>query len=274
MEEIFKQKLTRMKNPPVPKTFSEALCPDSPYIVSKRPTAPQVSQVGFSEKTQVIESLERFAQEKVQETGSPIIKISGGEVIVKEAESWSGIGKVDSINDLKSQLTLENSTLDLVLNKRPGEVEILFVTEKFRAWSEFSPELKEGFINELLAGFPLKTAELFERMILAMKLKPSEVCLYPVETDDRDLSTEVMKIAAFLRPQIIVTLGARATQKILKGQDRLTVIHGQFFNRKIDDVGNFQIVPLFHPSIIETNQNMKKTAWSDMQKIMKHLKKL
>jgi uracil-DNA glycosylase family 4 len=71
-----------------------------------------------------------------------------------------------------------------------------------------------------------------------------------------------------------VTLGANSTHKILKVQDRLTQLHGQFFNRKIENIGTFIVVPLFHPSIIENNQNMKKTAWTDMQKIMKQLKKL
>lgn len=62
--------------------------------------------------------------------------------------------------------------------------------------------------------------------------------------------------------------------KILKSNDRLSLVHGEFFTRKIGDETSIQVVPLFHPSIIETNQNMKKTAWVDMQKIMKHLKKL
>ncbi len=83
-----------------------------------------------------------------------------------------------------------------------------------------------------------------------------------------------MRIAAFYKPEVIVTLGAKATHKILKGQERLAMVHGQFFVRKIENVGTMTIVPLFHPSIIESNQNMKKTAWSDMQKIMQHLKKL
>jgi DNA polymerase len=160
-------------------------------------------------------------------------------------------------------------------NKVPEQVKVLFVSEKFRSWEEIEPELKSGLINELLAGFPLKTAELFERMITAMKLVASEVIIFPVEgSDESDFSRYVMEVAAYYRPEIIVTLGAKAAQKILKSNDRLSMVHGQFFNRRMSETGNFQVVPLFHPSIIETNQNMKKTAWADMQKIMKHLKKL
>jgi uracil-DNA glycosylase family 4 len=111
-------------------------------------------------------------------------------------------------------------------------------------------------------------------MVTAMKLKPENVVVFSVDKDGEDNSRQVMEAAAFFRPEVIITLGAKAAHKILKGNDRLSNIHGQFFKRDIDEVGAFQVVPLFHPSIIETNQNMKKTAWADMQKIMKHLKKL
>ncbi|MFL5786168.1 MAG: uracil-DNA glycosylase family protein, partial [Bacteriovoracaceae bacterium] len=112
-------------------------------------------------------------------------------------------------------------------------------------------------------------------MILAMKLDPSEVMIYPVEkTDETDLSGEVVRIALYLNPEVMITLGAKATQKILKSNDRLSLIHGQFFERKVENQGVLQIVPLYHPSILETNVSMKKTTWTDMQKIMKHLKKI
>ena len=160
-------------------------------------------------------------------------------------------------------------------NKHVGMVKVLFVTEKFRNWDEASLEFKAGFINELIMAFPLKTAELFERMIKAMNLLSEEVILLPMEdVGANDCSSDVMKVAEQFRPEVIITLGSSATIGILKSSDRLSIIHGQFFSRKYSDQSTFQVVPLFHPSIIETNQNMKKTVWSDMQKIMKYLKKL
>lgn len=277
MDGIFKQKLLGLRSPQAPQTFSEALMGDVTWL--KKNPAPVVKETPketYSEKAQVIESLERFAQEKVQEQKSNVIKIPGGEVVVNPEPSWDGIGSHTSYNGLKEHLKLEGDLLDIVLSKKEvGKVKALFVSEKFRSWGESSQELKTGFINELIVGFPVKTAELFERMITAMKLDPSEVIIFPVEgSDEVDYSEDVMSVAAFYGPEVIITLGAKATQKILKSNDRLTLIHGQFFPRKVADKGTFQVVPLFHPSIIETNQNMKKTAWTDMQKIMKFLKKL
>lgn len=277
MDSLFKQKLLTLRNPPPAASFSEALLGDTSWLKAP-PREKKVSlpKEQFSEKVQVIESLERFAQEKATELKTNILKVEGGEVHLKTEPGWDDLNHFNSYAELTAGLKLDERYLDIVLkDKTPEKVSVLFVSEKFRSWDEVSTELKTGFINELIAGFPLKTAELFERMILAMKLDPSEVIVFPVEgTDEADYSKDVMEVAAFYKPEIIITLGAKATQKILKSNDRLTVVHGQFFNRSMSDRGNFQVVPLFHPSIIETNQNMKKTAWADMQKIMKHLKKL
>ena len=238
-----------------------------PQSWAKAPSpSPRVIEVRNAEVTEqklVIEALERFTEEK------GVISVEGGEIALRSVK------KPKSLTELKALLSIEPQAQDLILSdKKMGEVKVIFVTEVFRPWSEFSGELKTGFVNELIAGFPLKTAEFFERMISAMKLTPDEVVVYPIEEKGKDLSDEVMSLAHYYQPEVVITLGANASQKILKGKDRLSLIHGQFFPRELEGSGSFQVVPLFHPSIIETNQNMKKTAWADMQKIMKHLKKL
>ncbi len=278
MDALFKQKLLSLRNPLEPKTFGEALLPNALWV-SKKPikveAAPIAKEV-YSEKVQVIESLERFAEEQSSQLKSDILKVEGGEIQIRKNAEWDDLETYSTVEALKTQLMLNSQLAEVQLkDKDQKAVKVIFVTEAFRSWEEVEPELQTGFINELLTGFPLKTAEFFERMIKGMKLAPEEVIIYPVEgSDSIDLAAEVMKVAAFYRPEVIITLGAKATQKILKSNDRLSMIHGQFFNRRVGEGENFQIVPLFHPAIIETNLNMKKTAWADMQKIMKHLKKL
>jgi hypothetical protein len=276
MEDMFKRNLLRMKNPPAPATFAEALMgfvswakKSSTPRESRRVVAPE----SFTEKKQVLESLERFAQEKVADLPKPVIKLDGGEIHVKPVPEWE-VPLYSSVDELAKNLTLKEYLEVLLRKKNPGMVKAFFVTETFRPWKEVGPELKGTFLDELLLGLAPKTAELFERMIGAMKLVPEEVLIYPIEAQGKDLSEEVMSMAATFKPEVMITLGALATNKILKGNDRLSLIHGQFFTRKVAGSGDFQVVPLFHPSIIESNQNMKKTAWSDMQKIMKSLKKL
>jgi hypothetical protein len=277
MDEIFKQNLLRMRHPPTPTSFGEALMGQTSWVqkLIPRTVLPKLDTAQFSEKAQIMESLERYAQEKLGDNPTATIKISGGEIGIKPEPIWDGIPKYRELEELKKDLTLEDKILEICLkNKTTEKVRIMFVPESFRSFEEFKDEIKEGFINQLLPAFPLKTAELFGRMLSAMKLIDEEVLIYPTMVNDLDASSQVMKLAGFYSPEVIVTLGANATHKILKGQERLAQVHGQFFNRKIENIGNFVVVPLFHPSIIENNQNMKKTAWADMQKIMKHLKKL
>lgn len=278
MEDIFKQNLLKLRNPSPAQTFAEALMGpgfvSSPMKPVARVAKVQPPSENFTEKKQVLESLERFAQEQVTEKQENVIKIDGGEILVKPTPGWE-VEIHSSATVLNSSLSISNEVREIAFrNKKPQAVEVFFVTENFRSWEEIQENLSGSFLDELLLGFPPKTAELFERMIKAMKLAPEEVLLYPVEAEDKSLATEVMSIAAFYRPKVIVTLGALATNAILKGNDRLSLIHGEFFTRQVNEAGDFQVVPLFHPSIIESNQNMKKTAWSDMQKIMKYLKKL
>jgi uracil-DNA glycosylase family 4 len=274
MEDLFKQKLLRLRDSSYPKTFSEALLGDTSWLKKlSSPIQSTSSESQFTEKIQVIESLERFANEKASEINSNKIQIEGGEILVRTGD-WENIQSHKTVTALLDNLLLDQRLKDISLKgKQSGQIKILFVSEKFRSWEEVSRELSIGFLNELIAGFPLKTAELFERMIQAMKLKPSEVLIYPVEgVDEVDFSQDVLQVISYFNPELVVTLGAKATQKILKSNDRLSQVHGQFFTRKYNDSHSFQIVPLFHPSIIETNQNMKKAAWADMQKIMKFLK--
>lgn len=274
MEDLFKQKLLGLRKSSTPKTFSEALLGDTSWVKKMAPARPSVPRdIQFSEKTQIIESLERFAHEKASELHSDKILVPGGEIVIRTGD-WENVQSHQSMTSLVDTLLLDKNFKEIAFNgKQAGQIKILFVSEKFRSWDEISGELKSGFINELIAGFPLKTAELFERMIQAMKLKSTEVMIYPVEGHEEvDYSQDVLQIVGFFKPDLVVTLGAKATQKILKSNDRLSQVHGQFFTRKYNDSQSFQIVPLFHPSIIETNQNMKKAAWTDMQKIMKFLK--
>ena len=277
MDEVFKQNLLRLRQPPKATTFAQALFGEVGWAVSSPQSIADtpVSREKFSEKAQILESLERYAQEKLGEDKQIAIKIPGGEIALRPEPAWSGISRYGSLNDLKKDLSIDDQTFDLCLREKElGKVRIMFVPESFRPKEDFLGELREGFINQLLPSFSPKTADLFSRMLLAMKLEESEVIIYPTMMGDKDISQEVMQVAGFFSPEIIVTLGANPTHKILKGQERLAEVHGQFFYRKIENMGTFTVVPLFHPSIIENNQNMKKTAWSDMQKIMKHLKKI
>jgi len=257
MEALFKQKLIELRADLAPQTFGEALFTHRYLSFTPSKTAPKIEK-GFSEKKHLIESLERFVEEK------EVIPVAeNAEIGLKKTPDWSPVH-----NDYQ----LSKELRELIL-KGKSKIQVIFVTETLRPLEEIESEFTGQFTDQLLCGFPQKTAQLFERMIAAMKLEPHEVILYPAEFANNNLFDDIVKLSCEYRPQVIMTLGAKATSSVLKIKDRLSVVHGQFFARKVADF-DVQVVPLFHPNIIETNQSMKKTAWEDMQKVMKYLKKL
>lgn len=268
MEALFKQKLIDLRANLSPQTFGAALFPHNYFSAASSSQAlktltAEESGSGFSEQKHLIESLERFVEEKVSEQEKIVVGNKAEIALKKTLEDWQ---------EVNCDYQLASDFRELLLKGKKA-VEVIFVTETLRARQEFEAELSGQFIDQLLCGFPLKTAQLFERMILAMKLSPQEVILYPSEFEGSDLFEDVVKLTDEFKPKVIMSLGAKATSAVLKNKDRLAKVHGQFFVRKTSKV-EVQVVPLFHPNIIETNQNMKRTAWIDMQKVMKFLKKL
>lgn len=79
----------------------------------------------------------------------------------------------------------------------------------------------------------------------------------------------------FFCPKVVVTLGAKATGILLGAQGRLSRIHGQVVERDFSSGGKkrtIKVVPIFHPTFLEINPSMKRTAWNDLQKVIKIIK--
>ena len=283
MQDLFKSKLLELRSPTAPQGFGDALLGKVLWggkaVARKTITAVEEGvklKEAYSEKKQVIESLERFVEDQTKESKISIIPVAGGEITLKKPEEHELAYRISSLDELTKFISAEafSEFNNLIKNKKPGKLAVLFITESFRETSEREVvENASPLVASFLPCLPHKTSELFEKMVTAMKLNADETLLLGLESKGEDLLKAVMSVADHLKPEVIITLGAKSTQRVLKSPDRLTMVHGQFFQRKIGD-WTAQIVPLFHPSIIETNLNMKKTAWIDMQKIMKWLKKI
>src|SRR5688500_16251890 len=106
MDGVFKRKLLGLRNPAPAKTFAEALFQDSSWIKKPetRPKEASPAKEVYSEKIQVIESLERFAQEKSTELNSNILKVDGGELHLRAEPTWEGVTAFTSQNELIASL--------------------------------------------------------------------------------------------------------------------------------------------------------------------------
>ncbi len=146
--------------------------------------------------------------------------------------------------------------------------------------------VKQGVRLLVVGDYPrpngnTEVEELLTKMLGAMKLRPDQIArtlaLSAEGADQAALEDAQMRLYAEIRkhsPEVVVSLGALATNLLLGRQERLSQVHGQILPREVlaeDGPLNFALVPLFHPEFLLINPNMKRTAWIDMQKIMVHL---
>lgn len=282
MKDIFKKKISELKKGKTSKNFTQALYSGSEsWAIEDR----VLSEMTYPEK-------DSSSKNEVKKTAENLSSLSKNQ--------WSK----SHFSELKPSLILNEEFVDIILriknphqshqllqqesehidNLSQNRIRVIFLIDELRPLSEFQQDLNQAEHSSLddkslLISFPVSTASLFSRMMRAMNLSHDEYLLYPIESITQDgqvmsLDDDIKHISMFYKPDVIVPLGAKSTQHFLERSDRLTVIHGKFFSKELSSDYKAQVMPLFHPRIIETNLNMKKTAWQDMQKIMNFLKKL
>jgi uracil-DNA glycosylase family 4 len=74
------------------------------------------------------------------------------------------------------------------------------------------------------------------------------------------------KQIAAIRPQIIVTLGAVATNNLLSAALSITKVRGEF-----REMGGILVMPTFHPSYLLRNPAAKREVWEDIKKVRDRL---
>jgi DNA polymerase len=77
---------------------------------------------------------------------------------------------------------------------------------------------------------------------------------------------------ALIRPKFIVTLGAVAAKVLLKNEEPISRVRGQWSEYRIDDAGlSVRLLPTYHPAALLRNPALKKDVWTDMKNLKKEL---
>lgn len=145
------------------------------------------------------------------------------------------------------------------------------------------------FLSEVLFvgdTFADEGDDLLGKMIAAMKLSGIEFHRYPMEEEldnvvdlaknleePTSATQKLFEIIAEKRPKVVVSLGATVTNILLGKREKLSTIHGQFFEKRIGECV-YSLMPIFHPDFLIINPNMKRTAWTDLQKVMERIGKI
>jgi hypothetical protein len=257
------------KKPKTPETFAEALMGDLD-LSHLSGQAPTQTAENLTEKAVLLESFTQFAEEQLSESPEGIVSFPGGELAlkpsVKEGPFKPHFASLSAWST--SQEARLGSAAWKALRADKEQISVLFIGEALLGTDALEAEIKT-IRSEFLLSFSPPVADLFQKMVQAMKLSVSEYALTSLqdaggERETKDLLEEIH----WLHPRFVVPLGARATQSLLGARERLASVHGKFFPLSQIESSEVQVVPLFHPSVIASNINMKKSTWADMQKIM------
>jgi hypothetical protein len=196
-----------------------------------------------SEKGKILEGLKDLAEDQLKETGGSI-KFPGGEVKLVDEGPKS------------------HEVIDLAINENSKKLQVLFVYNLSADALELPAAERSNAPSE----------QLLDRMIAAMKMESGSFEKLVVESGERE---SFLNHLIDREVQVVVPMGAIATNLVLGKQERISMVHGKFFDKELtyknDQVRQFKIVPVFNPEMILINPSMKRSTWTDLQKIMKHL---
>ena len=150
-------------------------------------------------------------------------------------------------------------------------------------FGEGDPHAKLMFIGEgpgadedrLGRPFVGKAGQLLDKMIAAMQFKREEVyianvvkCRPPgnrVPTPDEAACCigYLKRQIKFIRPQVIVLLGATAVSFLMDRREGITRLRGNWLEYE-----GIPVMPTFHPAYLLRQASAKKEAWHDLKMVM------
>ena len=98
------------------------------------------------------------------------------------------------------------------------------------------------------------------KILAAMKLTTDSVFI--CNADNPESVNAKIKI---ILPKVIITLGEKAGQSLLKIQQPLEKFQGRFH-----EYYGIKVMPTFHPSLLLKKPEFKRQVWEDMQQVMEH----
>lgn len=259
--------------------YCGALFRDTSWFISRR-EIPQALERTPTKVLETKDSLERAPE--VSSLSKEKVLTSLKENVEKKGAVESRFGSI--LKD-DSKKTVSSSSFELKLSKKQIE-------EKLK--SQFPNEDLEKLksINVLIVGESsftnlspdetyLKSShdqgELLGKMIYSMKLDEGEFLRTPlVGENEAEVLENILSEISYFEPEVVITLGAIATNILYGKKEKLSKVHGSEFDKQIKCKNNhfdFKFFPIFHPDLLQINPSMKRTAWIDLQKIMKLLGK-
>jgi DNA polymerase len=190
--------------------------------------------------------------------------------------------KSNTIELFKSNLHSCKKCLNEVFEEKKFQVEsssgeknidILFVSDTLKEEEGnvvFLPKRQQDLLDKMISAMKLDPESY--KLTVGIKCLPKSDSLTATSKLSRECIGHLWEEILLYRPKFVISLGALATNQIREEKARLTDIHGKFFPLKVENQSfECTLVPIFHPSLLLINQQMKRTTWYDLQKVMRKL---
>ena len=138
-----------------------------------------------------------------------------------------------------------------------------------------APGREEDLKGEPFVG---EAGQLLDRILLAMGMQREDVYLCNVlkchPPNNRDPRPEEMatceaflvRQVAAIQPQVIISLGRFAVQRLLKNKEQLSHLRGQW-----QQFQGIPLMPTYHPAYLLRNPEKKRDVWEDMKEVLRLL---
>ena len=105
-----------------------------------------------------------------------------------------------------------------------------------------------------------KSGELLKKILKAMNVSSDDVFICSTG-DDRSIHKKIKTVS----PKMIITLGTKASQSLLKIRQPLEQLRGKFH-----EYSSIKVMPTYHPSLLLTHPEYKRQVWEDMKQVMEY----
>jgi uracil-DNA glycosylase family 4 len=217
------------------------------------------------------------SESHVQSQDKPIAKATVEDVLPSSLELFSlsdeaaGYADFAALKETALKCTscvLANGRTHVVFGEGAPDAKLMFIGE--------GPGEQEDLKARPFVG---RAGQLLDKMIAAMGYKREEVYIAnivkcrppqnraPLPEEAISCLPYLRAQISFIKPKIIVLLGAVAVKFLLQTNAGISQVRGKFL-----DYHGYTVMPTFHPAFLLRSPGKKKEAWEDLKKVMTLLK--
>lgn len=184
-----------------------------------------------------------------------------------EAAGYKGLSDLREAAMKCTKCVLANGRTNVVFGEGDPNARLMFIGE--------GPGEQEDIKGRPFVG---RAGQLLDKMIAAMGYKREEVYIAnivkcrppqnraPLPDEAISCLPYLRAQISFIKPKIIVPLGAVAVKFLLQTNAGISQVRGKFL-----DYHGYKVLPTFHPAFLLRSPGKKKEAWEDLKKVMAFL---